>query len=215
MDHTHQATQPESESYTYILALNTDKAHQEAMTALRNQYFPPKLNKTSAQIALFRGLPGSELPSIVSAIQDVVSHQHPFPIATGKAVRHTRGVGLEVHVAPAQDIFQTLKARWQGFLREQDKSFRPLYVIQNKVEDEKLVQKTFEEVQRNFAGSTGTVTGLKLYVYNGGHWVFQRYYLFQKDNPENNTASPKVTDEELPALATSPRRSLHYRTVLL
>ncbi|KAL8919747.1 MAG: hypothetical protein Q9208_006613 [Pyrenodesmia sp. 3 TL-2023] len=200
-DHTPQTSQPESE--TYILALDTDEAHHRAVTALRNQHFPPKLNKLSAHIALFRALPGSELARIESAIQDLTHHQRPFPISTGKPFLLSHGVGLEVHVAPAQDIFGTLKAQWQGFLSKQDQSFRAHYTIQNKVEDKEEVQKTLQEVQRNFAGSTGTVTGLSLYLYARGYWKLKQVYAFAEETDLGSaTVAPKSTDEKWPALGS-------------
>lgn len=200
-DHTPHTSQPESE--TYILALNTDEAHHKAVTALRNHYFPPKLNKLSAHIALFRALPGSELASIESAIQDVVRHEHPFPISTGKPFLLSHGVGLEVHVAPAQHIFRTLKAQWQGFLSKQDQSFKAHYTIQNKVNDKEEVGKTLEEVQKNFAGSTGTVTGLSLYLYARGYWKLKQFYPFAEETDLGNaTVESKRTDEEWPALGS-------------
>ncbi|KAL8760107.1 MAG: hypothetical protein Q9184_003428 [Pyrenodesmia sp. 2 TL-2023] len=200
-DHTPQTSQPENE--TYILALSTDEAHHKAVTALRNRYFPPKLNKLSAHIALFRALPGSELASIESAIQDVVRHDHPFPISTGKPFLLSHGVGLEVHAAPAQDIFRTLKAQWQGFLSKQDQSFRAHYTIQNKVDVKEEVQKTLEEVQRNFEGSTGTVTGLSLYLYARGYWKLKQFYPFAEATGLGNvTVEPRRTNEEWPALGS-------------
>lgn len=85
----------------------TDEAHHEAVTALPNRYFPPKLNKLSAHIALFRALPGSELAAIEAAIQDAVCQRYPFSISTGQAFLLSHGVGLEVNIIPAQDIFWT------------------------------------------------------------------------------------------------------------
>ncbi|KAL8931952.1 MAG: hypothetical protein Q9216_007014 [Gyalolechia sp. 2 TL-2023] len=166
-DHTPQTAQPESE--TYILTLNTDEAHHKAVTALRNQHFPTHLNKLSAHIALFRALPGSELPTIQDAIEDLVQKYNSFQISTGKPFSLSHGVGLEADVKPAQEIFRTLKARWSPFLSKQDQSFRAHYTIQNKVEDQKVVEKTLEEVQQSFRGSTGTVTGLSLYLYERGY----------------------------------------------
>lgn len=50
-DHTANTAQEEEDSY--ILALHTDPEHHKRVTALRTQYFPPRLNKLSAHIALF------------------------------------------------------------------------------------------------------------------------------------------------------------------
>ncbi|KAL8646382.1 MAG: hypothetical protein Q9210_006171, partial [Variospora velana] len=113
-DHIPRTSLPETS--TYILTLHTDPAHHTTITALRTQYFPPYLNKLSAHIALFRALPGSELPVIETAIQDLVSHIRPFPISTGEPFPLAHGVGLEVHAPPAKEIFHALRETWAGFL---------------------------------------------------------------------------------------------------
>ena len=201
-DHTPQTAQPESE--TYILTLNTDQSHHKAVTALRNKYFPPELNKLSAHVALFRALPGSELSSIHDAIEDTVRHQNDFPISTGKPFLLAHGVGLEAHAEPARQIFQTLKARWDPFLSKQDRSFKPHYTIQNKVGDKTIPQKTLEEVQASFAGSTGTVTGLSLYLYHKGYWKLRRIYPFAEEKEhEDLPAIEKMSDSDWPALPAS------------
>ncbi|KAL8669342.1 MAG: hypothetical protein Q9168_006058, partial [Polycauliona sp. 1 TL-2023] len=143
-DHTPQTGQDESEKY--ILALQTDPAHHKAVTALRNQHFPAKINKLSAHVALFRALPGSQLPLIQSSIQQLVQHHQPFPISTGEPFLMAHGVGLHVHVKPAVEIFQALKEQWHGFLSKQDQSFRAHYTIQNKVERADA-EKCLEDIQ--------------------------------------------------------------------
>ncbi|KAL8834140.1 MAG: hypothetical protein Q9170_003887 [Blastenia crenularia] len=200
-DHTPQTAQPESE--TYILTLNTDEAHDKAVTALRNQHFPAKLNKLSAHIALFRALPGSELSTIQAAIEDVVNQYNPFPISTGKPFLLAHGVGLEADVKPAQEIFRTLKAKWNHFLSKQDQSFKAHYTIQNKVEDKKVMERTLHEVQRSFTGSTGTVTGLSLYLYSRGYWKLRQFYPFTEEKQKENATMEKSGRDDWPALPTS------------
>ncbi|KAL9606348.1 MAG: hypothetical protein Q9179_000474 [Wetmoreana sp. 5 TL-2023] len=196
-DHTPQTAQPEAE--TYILALNTDAAHHQAVTALRKKHFPPTLNKLSAHIALFRALPGSEFPRIQTAIEAVVRQYHPFPISTGKPFLLSRGVAIEACVEPAKNIYHTLKEQWHSFLSNQDRSFRAHYTIQNKVEDREIARKTLDEVQNSFGGSQGTVTGLSLYLYDKGYWKLKKIYPFP-ENP-HDAPSMRTTDEgEWPAL---------------
>ncbi|KAI4141376.1 MAG: hypothetical protein L6R39_005372 [Caloplaca ligustica] len=201
-DHTPRTAQPETE--TYILTLNTDEAHHKAVTALRDKYFPPALNKLSAHVALFRALPGSELPGIETAIQDVVRQSHPFPISTGKPFLLAHGVGLEVHASLAQDIFRTLKEQWNDFLSQQDQSFRAHYTVQNKVEDKEIARKTLEEIQGSFAGSTGTVTGLSLYLYVRGYWNLKQFYPFAEGREKGLEAPVAATNNsDWPALPGS------------
>lgn len=171
---------------TYILALHTDTSHHKALTALRNQHFPPKINKLAAHIVLFRALPGSHLEQIVSDIAAVVSPIKPFVIATGKPFRLAHGVGIEVHTTPPtapKDIFQELRDKWQDFLSRQDLgSFKAHYTIQNKVEDEEKVKACLESVKSDFHGSRGTVDGLVVYRYDRGWWKKERDFPFENNS---------------------------------
>ncbi|KAI4259822.1 MAG: hypothetical protein L6R42_004385 [Xanthoria sp. 1 TBL-2021] len=207
-DHTPQTGQDESEKY--ILALQTDPAHHKAVTALRTQHFPANINKLSAHVALFRALPGSQLPVIQSAIQHLVHHQEPFPISTGEPFPMTHGVGLHVHAEPAALIFRTLKEQWDGFLSKQDQSFRAHYTIQNKVQSS-VAQKSLVEIRsgpHRFEGSTGTVTGLSLYLYDRGYWTLKHTYPFraEKEADKAHVVDP-IDPEEWPSLgaASTPK----------
>ncbi|KAL8950503.1 MAG: hypothetical protein Q9222_003467 [Ikaeria aurantiellina] len=203
-DHTPQTAQPESE--TYILALTTDPAHHRTVTALREKYFPPKLNKLSAHIALFRALPGSKLPIIKTTIEAIVHQHQPFPIPTGKPFRLAHGVGLEAHVEPAKDIYKALKEQWAGFLSKQDQSFKPHYTIQNKAEEGEP-EKTMEDVRHSFSGSKGTVTGLSLYLYDKGFWKLEKAYPFDGEERAQERAAPPAmnsnSDADWPTLPAS------------
>lgn len=174
-DHTANTAQEEGDSY--ILALHTDPEHHKRVTALRTQYFPPKLNKLSAHIALFRALPGSQLATIQADIIAVADKQQSFPIATGKVFLLGHGVAIDANVPPARGIYNGLRDKWEGFLSKQDKSFKAHYTIQNKVEDG-VPQKTLEELQKNFEGSQGQVDGLSLYRYDRGYWRHTKDFMF-------------------------------------
>ncbi|KAL8847232.1 MAG: hypothetical protein Q9221_007719 [Calogaya cf. arnoldii] len=196
-EHIPQTGQDESEKY--ILALHTDPAHHKAVTALRNQHFPSNINRLSAHVALFRALHGSQLAVIQSAIEHLVHQHDPFPISTGEPFLMDHGVGLHVQVGPATNIFQTLKEQWGGFLSEQDQSFRAHYTIQNKVRSS-VAQKSLVEIRsgpHRFEGSTGTVTGLSLYLYDRGYWTLKQTYPFpaEKENEKAHVVDGSNTDE--------------------
>ena len=174
-DHTANTAKEEEDSY--ILALHTDLEHHKRITALRTQYFPPKLNKLSAHVALFRALPGSQLAVIEADISAAAEKRQSFPIATGKAYLLGHGVALEAKVPLAGDIYNGLKENWEGFLSKQDKSFKAHYTIQNKVEAG-VPQKTLDELQKNFEGSQGQVDGLSLYRYDRGYWRHMKDFIF-------------------------------------
>ncbi|KAI4195434.1 MAG: hypothetical protein LQ350_007198 [Teloschistes chrysophthalmus] len=199
-DHTPQTAQSESE--TYVLSLATDAAHHQAMTALRNKYFPPKLNKLSAHVALFRALPGSELPKIEESVQKLVRYYQPFPIIADDPFKLSHGIGVEVRAPPARTIYSTLKEQWNNFLSKQDLNFKPHYTIQNKVDDEEMVRKAFEQVRSEFGGSTGTVTGLSLYLYDRGFWRLKKIYSFgqQEEHQQPSSAMDNLQQDNWPAL---------------
>ena len=180
-DHKPNTTSSTTEE-TYILALRTDPSHHKALTALRDQYFPPKINKLAAHIALFRALPGSRLEQIVSDVAAITSSIAPFAIATGKPFRLAHGVGIEAYTTPqaaVREIWEELKRRWSDFLSKQDLgNFRAHYTIQNKVEDEQKVKECMERVKNEFHGSQGTVDGLVLYKYDRGWWKKERCFPF-------------------------------------
>lgn len=190
-DHTPNTADPESE--VYILALRTDTAHHERMTALRKQYFPINLNKLDAHVALFRALPGSQLTTISADINDLAKSQTPFTITATKPYQLGHGVAIHVHAPEAGDIFKKLRGRWAGFLSKQDQSFQPHYTIQNKVEKE-VAERTLQEVRETFHGSDGQVGGLSLYRYDKGFWRHRRDFEF---------ATYRIDDHDFPGLPTN------------
>lgn len=173
-DHTPNTAQ--EEVHKYILTLRTDPEHHARVTALRTQYFPPHLNKLSAHIALFRALPGSQLPAIESDILATTTPQQPFPIVTGKPFLMGHGVGIYAYVPPAKDIYKELREKWEGWLSRQDKSFEPHYTVQNKVERDVAVE-TLKEVER-LGEMKGVVDGLTLWRYDRGYWKRERDFMF-------------------------------------
>ena len=177
-DHTPNTDQPEDE--TYILTLRTDHEHHKTMTALRNQYFPPRLNKLSAHMALFRALPGSHLPKIKSDILAQCSRQQPFKIHTTGLSRLSHGVSINVMAPKAENIHKEFKSKWQGFLSKQDGGFKAHYTIQNKVE-KGVSEKTLKKVEREFEGSEGWGEGLTLWRYDRGFWRHEEDYMFQRN----------------------------------
>ena len=177
VDHTANTAQEEEDSY--ILALHTDPDHHKRVTALRTQYFPPKLNKLSAHVALFRALPRSQLTIIEADVSAAAEKQQSFPIATGKAYLLGHGVAIDAIAPPAKGIYNGLKDKWETFLSKQDKSFKAHYTIQNKVGDG-IPQRTLEELQKNFEGSRGQVDGLSLYRYDKGYWRHTKDFMFPR-----------------------------------
>lgn len=176
-DHTPNTTEPEEA--VYILALRTDAAHHERMTALRNRYFPAKINKLEAHIALFRALPGTKLDTLHSDIRELVEATKPFPIKATRPFPMGHGVGINAYAPEANAIFERLKECWADFLSKQDQSFRAHYTVQNKVEKEE-VESTLKEIKESFQVDEGMVEGLVLYRYDKGFWRHSQEYVFGK-----------------------------------
>lgn len=174
----HNPRTNQAETETCIFALRTDPAHHKAVTALRNQHFPQKINKLSAHVALFRALPGSQLAKIEADIEDIVPQTQPSAVATGSPFilggRH--GVAIGIRADPAKEMFQMLKNRWSSFLSKQDQSFKTHYKIQNKVDDQDVPRQTMSELQKDFRGFSGIVEGLSLCLYGRGYWRLNKSF---------------------------------------
>lgn len=88
----------------------------------------------------------------------------------------THGVGIHVELPPAKEIYRDLKERWEGWLSRQDKSFKPHYTVQNKVERDVAVR-TSKEVE-SLGELKGVVDGLTLWRYDRGYWKHEREFMF-------------------------------------
>lgn len=174
-DHTPNTTQEKEDKY--ILALHTDAEHHARVTALRTKYFPPELNRLNAHVALFRALPGSQLPTMEDDILEVARQQQAFPISTDKPVLMAHGVGLDVQAPESRKIYTELEEKWNEFLSNQDKSFKPHYTVQNKV-PRRVSEKAWEDIKREWEGSQGEVDGLTLWRYDKGYWRHRRDFIF-------------------------------------
>lgn len=173
------------EENVYVLTLLTDKGHHKRMTALREQFFPKKINKLGAHLTLFHALPGTKLEShIIPTIKDLVSKSQPFRVHAAKPFRLKKGIAITVPKGQggqqSQDVHRTLQDAWsQGWLSEQDAGgMRVHYTIMNKVDDEAQVDAAFQEVQSSWQGDWGTVEGLNLWRYDRGFWRWVRKFEF-------------------------------------
>ncbi len=178
-DHIPHTSSPSEEAY--ILSLKTDKAHHDALTALRDRYLPRHLNKLSAHIAIFRALPGSKLEETGHDISALSQEQHVFSIKTSSPFRLKHGVGIQISPGAdeAQAVFEDLRSTWVAFLSKQDNGrFRAHYTIMNKVDDEEEIGNCLDEVKRSFEANKGVIEGLKLWRYEKGYWKFERTWDF-------------------------------------
>ena len=140
------------------------------MADLRKSYFPPGSRKVNAHITLFHALPHSRLATIEGDIGTIARRSKPFKMhATKPYVLGTQGVALRVRTGRAEVVYQHLRDQWYKFLSNQDKTFRPHYTVQDKV-DKDTAEATFEELRHKFLGSRGVVEGLSLHRYDKGYW---------------------------------------------
>lgn len=84
-------------------------------------------------------------------------------------------------------VFKELEGPWEeeGWLSEQDRGFQPHWTVQNKVDDDKVVENSMREVEEVLKkegsgerGVSGKATGLTLFRYEKGYWKFERNFRF-------------------------------------
>ncbi|KAF3771258.1 hypothetical protein M406DRAFT_233998, partial [Cryphonectria parasitica EP155] len=171
----------------YVLTLLTDQPHHARMTALRKQYFPPRLNKLSAHITLFHALPSHKLASsVLPALERVAAQTTPFEVCATGPFRLRRGIAIGLAGegrAKAGEVHGLLQREWraEGWLSVQDaaEGWRGHYTIMNKVEDEGEVERALGEVRRGWKGDdVGRAEGFGLWRYERGWWVWERRFAF-------------------------------------
>ncbi|KAK4936394.1 hypothetical protein LTR10_022720 [Elasticomyces elasticus] len=180
----HKARTGNDHEESYILTLHTNREHHMLLTSLRDKYFPPDLNKLAAHIALFRALPGSQLPRLEHDIASLTQSRAPFSILANKPFRMRQGVGIHVKddTGGLKSVYEELKVQWTSFLSQQDRSFAPHYTVQNKVADDAIVDQTLRELTDQFHGSHGQALGLSLYRYERGYWKKVKDFMFEKES---------------------------------
>lgn len=158
---------------SYILTLQTDRAHYESMKHLRNTYFPPRLNKIPPHITLFHALPGDRLKEqVIPAIEKLAAVTPPYHVAATVPFRLKRGIGIGVaddcgHPRDGpnarnltKQIHERFRKEWGEWLSQQDSQPIKLhYTVMNKVEDENDVNKALDELKTSFEKGKDTSKG--------------------------------------------------------
>jgi len=105
-------------------------------------------------------------------------------------------VGIKL-VGGKQDVvrvFKDLEGPWEkeGWLSDQDRGFQPHWTVQNKVDDEKVVEKSMKQVEEVLKregsgeqGVAGKATGLTLFRYEKGYWKFEKNFRFGSGGTED------------------------------
>ncbi|KAI1035915.1 hypothetical protein LB505_010502 [Fusarium chuoi] len=172
------------EEKLYILTLLTDKRHHDEMTALRRQWFPPRLLKVDAHITLFHALPGSKLSEVKADIADIAARTATFSIGVGNqdVYEMGKGVGIKLYAGQKKvlSIRSELRNKWEPFLSDQDRreKWRGHYTVMNKQDGKEEVQKCLDYLKQGHAESKGTVEGLSLWLYDRGWWREDEVFKF-------------------------------------
>ncbi|KAG6364328.1 hypothetical protein INS49_005929 [Diaporthe citri] len=169
----------------------TQTTNQTPQPQNKPSHFPRHLDRHPAHLTLFHALPGSEMPLITSALDDLCAAQAPLRLATGSAFRMRRGVGINVAgdvggqggSQAARRLRGELQRRWWEVLSAQDRRpWRPHWTVQNKAADEGAVDAALEQVGAGFRGAEGMATACALWRYEkGGDWAFERGFDFEGD----------------------------------
>lgn len=190
-DHKPHTANSEDEEH-YILSLQLDPSLHRFLTDLRNTHFPKKINHLEAHVAMFRALPGSKLPEIEQTLAEVTVQTSPFRVFPTNAFRMSKGVGINLAVGrkDAQRVHSALAETWRPgkWLSSQDDvtNFKPHVTVMNKVEDGEVVQKALRDVEeklmefkRQDGDEIHEASGIALWLYKKGKWIFQRDYAFE------------------------------------
>lgn len=183
---SHRPRAQTDEETVYVLTLSTDKRLHERMTALRNQYFPRKINKLAAHLTLFHALPESKLESsVIPLLKDVSAKTSPFAIKADNPFRLNKGFAVSISGriggTQAKQVHQALQNVWkgEGFLSDQDAGgCRLHYTLMNKVDDEVEISEAYTSLLDHWRAETGTAGGLALWRYDRGFWKWDRSFNF-------------------------------------
>lgn len=194
----HAANGAEDEEDCYVLTLLTDGRHHADMSALRRQWFPPKLLKVDAHVTLFHALPASRLDRVRADLGAAAARTARFPVRVQPrgVFRMGKGVGVEIDresLMRVRALREGLRARWngeegemydgegEGWLSEQDarRGWKGHYTVMNKENEKERKEACYEELSHEWKGSKGFVNGLTLWRYDRGWWKKSEDFLFR------------------------------------
>ncbi len=143
---------------------------------LRQQHFPPELNRIPAHLTLFHSLPESD--EVQAALGSIAGQTEPFAMQVTELKSLGRGVALFLTSPQARTLHRKLTELFTAALSAQDRQgFRPHVVVQNKVAPQ-LARETFALLQAGFQPWQCQAVGLDLWRYLGGPWLHLRRFDF-------------------------------------
>ena len=160
-----------------VLTLALDDAAQERFERLRQQWFPPELNRIPAHLSLFHTLPESD--AVIASLGQLAWKQRAFPMRVAEVKSIGRGVAFFLESAEAKRLHRTLSETFAEHLTVQDRQgFRPHVVAQNKVAPQ-AARETLAILQAGFSPWQCSAVGLDLWRYLSGPWQHQQRFSFQ------------------------------------
>ena len=134
-----------------ILTLAFPARVQRTLDRVRRTHYPREHNHVPAHLTLFRHLPGTQAPGLLTALRTEASNSRVFPVALGPVTR----LGSAVVLPARSDALLALQARlaqcFQPLLTPQDRApFRPHVTLANKLDDPAAVEHALEAANPRF-----------------------------------------------------------------
>lgn len=165
-------------AFPLVVTLSLDAFSFEKLNRLRRDHFPPERNYLPAHVTLLHALPGGELPTIRSRLQQICAQTAPIHIEFPRVRMLGRGVAIEVRSVDLQHLHAQLTACFSAWLTPQDcQRFRPHVTIQNKVLPQ-LARELYDSLAPQWEMLPGQSSGLLLWEYRGGPWLGIEEFLF-------------------------------------
>jgi 2'-5' RNA ligase len=162
-----------------ILTAQMEPLALEVFDAQRRAFFPPERNVLKAHITLFHHLPGAELGTIKTQLEEMAL-KTPRITSEVTGLRFLgQGVAYNLRASRLLEVRAELAAHWADWLTNQDHSgFKPHVTVQNKVSAEEA-RETLRILEARFQPWSFSITGLELWRYLGGPWQAVGSYAFQ------------------------------------
>ena len=161
-----------------VLTLALDDDAQQRFEDLRQQWFPPELNRIPAHLSLFHTLPENE--ATTASLLRIASEMQVFPMRVAEVRSIGRGVAFFLESPEASRVHRRLSEAFAEDLTAQDRQgFRPHVVAQNKAAPQ-AARETLAILQAGFAPWVCEAVGLDLWRYLGGPWKHLQRFAFQR-----------------------------------
>jgi mannose-1-phosphate guanylyltransferase len=124
---------------------------------------------------------------VKETLDRVAGETQAFRVSSGKVFKMgDQGVAIDpgMGTEEGKQLHAELKKDWSEFLSQQDsKQFKAHWTIVNKEDDKDKVEKALrdcKEWEAEGAPKEGEASGLVLWRYNHGEWVFEQEWDFQR-----------------------------------